>query len=202
MALVGWRGASIVFGVAAILIALGVLMFVREHGTDRAARAGGSSLDALRRVVADRDLRWLYLTSVLGGGGRGLGVVNLFALIYLTRVIGLDDATSGLMYGAPDRVQRADTAPGRLAVRPVRAQAADHRRLPRRRVGFGVFILAGSSLSAVGRDRPDGPVHVRRGPQLQALLADISPPDRPRRLVRAVLHDGVRVGACGRRSTA
>ena len=40
--------------------------------------------DALRRVLADRDLRWLFLTSVLGGGGRGLGVVNLFALIYLT----------------------------------------------------------------------------------------------------------------------
>ena len=101
MALLGWRGVSIVFGVAAIVIALGVLTFIREHGTDRAAaRAGGSSLDALRRVVADRDLRWLFLTSVLGGGGRGLGVVNLFALIYMTRVIGLDDATSGLMYGA------------------------------------------------------------------------------------------------------
>ena len=41
-----------------------------------ATRSGGS--------VRDRDLRWLYLTSVLGGGGRGLGVVNLFVLIYLT----------------------------------------------------------------------------------------------------------------------
>ena len=35
-----------------------------------ATRSGGS--------LGDRDLRWLYLTSVLGGGGRGLGVVNLF----------------------------------------------------------------------------------------------------------------------------
>ena len=53
--------------------------------------AGGSSRDAFRRVLADRDMRWLFLTSVLGGGGRGLGVVNLFALIYLTRVLGLDE---------------------------------------------------------------------------------------------------------------
>ena len=50
---------------------------------------------AFGRILRDRDLRWLYLTSVLGGGGRGLGVVNLFALIYLTQVIGLDEATSG-----------------------------------------------------------------------------------------------------------
>ena len=52
IALVGWRGVSIVFGCAAALIALAILAFVREHGTDRvAAVAGGSSRDALRRVV-------------------------------------------------------------------------------------------------------------------------------------------------------
>ena len=68
---------SVVFGVAAMVIALAILVLVREHGTDRqAARAGGSSLDALRHVMADRDLRWVFLTSVLGGGGRGLGVVD------------------------------------------------------------------------------------------------------------------------------
>src|SRR5947207_7911323 len=101
IAIWGWRGASIAFGLPAIAIAMAILILIRESGTDRAAaRAGGSVADAFRRVLRDRDLRWLYLTSVLGGGGRGLGVVNLFALIYLTKVIGLDDATSGLMYGA------------------------------------------------------------------------------------------------------
>ncbi|HEY6058601.1 MAG TPA: MFS transporter, partial [Candidatus Limnocylindrales bacterium] len=90
----GWRGAAIVFGVPAIVIALGILAWVRETGADRAAAlAGGSVRDGFRRIVQSRDLLWLYLTSVLGGGGRGLGVVNLFALIYLTRVIGLDEGT-------------------------------------------------------------------------------------------------------------
>ncbi|MEJ7696479.1 MAG: MFS transporter [Candidatus Limnocylindrales bacterium] len=99
--LIGWRGVSVVFGLAAVIIALGILLLLREDGTDRAAAlAGGSTVDALRRVLADRDLRWIFATSVLGGGGRGLGVVNLFVLIYLTRVIGLDESTSGLMYGA------------------------------------------------------------------------------------------------------
>src|SRR5512142_76943 len=97
----GWRGAAIVFGVPAIVIALGILAWVRETGTDRAAAtAAGSVRSAFGRVVRDVNLRWLYLTSVLGGGGRGLGVVNLFVLIYLTKVLGIDDTTSNLMYGA------------------------------------------------------------------------------------------------------
>jgi hypothetical protein len=37
--------------------------------------------------------------------------VNLFALIYLTRVIGLDEGTSGAHVRRADRLQRADAAP-------------------------------------------------------------------------------------------
>ena len=37
IAAVGWRGASIVFGLPAIAIAIAILLFVRERGTDRAA---------------------------------------------------------------------------------------------------------------------------------------------------------------------
>ena len=74
-----WR--VVIFGLPAVAIALAILLFVRERGTDRAAaRAEGSVRAAFGRILRDRDLRWLYLTSVLGGGGRGLGVVNLFAL--------------------------------------------------------------------------------------------------------------------------
>ena len=178
MALLGWRGVSIVFGVAAIVIALGVLTFIREHGTDRAAaRAGGSSLDALRRVVADRDLRWLFLTSVLGGGGRGLGVVNLFALIYLTRVIGLDDATSGLMYGAlivfsvPIPLL-AGWLSDRFGRKPLIILA-----YLGGAVGFVVFILGGSSLVWLWAGIVImGLFSFAESPQLQALLADIAPP--------------------------
>ena len=97
----GWRGTSILFGIPAVVIAVAILLLIRERGTDRAAAvAHGNVRDALKQVFRDRDLRWLYLTSVLGGGGRGLGVANLFALLYLTKVIHLDDATSNAMYGA------------------------------------------------------------------------------------------------------
>jgi MFS family permease len=178
LAQVGWRAVSLVLGLCAVLIALGILAFVREQGTDRAAAvAGGSSRDALRRVLADRDLRWLFLTSVLGGGGRGLGVVNLFALLYMTRVLGLDPATSGLMYGAlivfsvpmpllagwlSDRVGRKP-----LIIAAYLGGA----------FGFVVFILAGSSLVWLWAGIVlMGLFSFAESPQLQALLADISPP--------------------------
>ena len=178
IAAVGWRGASIFFGMPAIAVAVLILIFVRERGTDRvAARAGGSVRSALRHVVADRDLRWLYLTSALGGGGRGLGVVNLFALIYLTQVLGLSEATAGLMYGVlivfsvpmpliagwlSDRVGRKPLIIG------VYVGGA---------VGFLVFLAAGTNMLGLWLGIAlMGLFSFAESPQLQALLADIAPP--------------------------
>ena len=178
LAWVGWRGASVVFGVAAILIALLILGLVREHGTDRAAAvARGSSRDALSQVIADRDLRWLFLTSVLGGGGRGLGVVNLFVLIYLTRVIGLDEGTSGLMYGAlivfsVPMPLVAGWLSDRFGRKPLIIGA-----YLGGAVGFAVFLLAGSSMVGLWIGIAImGLFSFAESPQLQALLADIAPP--------------------------
>ncbi len=178
IALIGWRGTSAVFGVAAIAVAVAILVLVREHGSDRAAAvAGGSSRDALRRVLADSDLRWVFLTSVLGGGGRGLGVVNLFVLIYLTRVLGFDAATSGLMYGAlivfsVPMPLVAGWLSDRWGRKPLIIAA-----YLGGAIGFGVFILGGSSLVWlwVGIVLM-GLFSFAESPQLQALLADIAPP--------------------------
>jgi MFS family permease len=178
LVLIGWRGVSIVFGVATALVALGILALAREHGTDRAAAvAEGTTREALRRVLADRDLRWIFLTSVLGGGGRGLGVVNLFVLIHLTLVIGLDAATSGFMYGAlivfsVPMPLLAGWLSDRLGRKPLIVAA-----YLGGAIGFGVFILAGSSLPWlwVGITLM-GLFSFAESPQLQALLADIAPP--------------------------
>ena len=178
IAIVGWRGASIAFGLPAIAVAVLILLLVRERGTDRAAAvASGTVRAAFGRILRDRDLRWLYLTSALGGGGRGLGVVNLFALIYMTRVLHLDDATSGLMYGAlivfsvpvplvagwlSDRVGRKPLIVG------VYLGGA---------VGFVVFLAAGSSLLWLWIGIVlMGLFTFAESPQLQALLGDIAPP--------------------------
>ena len=187
IAAVGWRGASIVFGLPAIAIAILILLFVRERGTDRAAAlASGTVRSAFGRILHDRDLLWLYLTSALGGGGRGLGVVNLFALIYMTRVLHLDEGTSGLMYGAlivfsvpmplvagwlSDRIGRKPLIIG------VYLGGA---------IGFVVFLAAGSSLVWLWVGIvADGPVHVLREPAAPGAPRRHRAAVDPRRVVRA-----------------
>ncbi len=175
---IGWRWTVVLFGVPAIAIALGILLFVRETGADRAAAvAHGSVRQAFRTILGDSAHRWIYLASVLGGGGRGLGVVNLFALLYLTSVIGLDEGTAGLMYGAlivfsvpaplvagwlSDRVGRKPVIIG------VYVGGA---------IGFALFLLVGSSLAGLWLGIVVmGMFSFAESPQLQALLADIAPP--------------------------
>jgi MFS transporter, FSR family, fosmidomycin resistance protein len=178
IAAVGWRGASVVFGLPAVAVGIAMLLLVRERGTDRAAAlASGTLGEAFGRILRDRDLRWLYLTSALGGGGRGLGVVNLFALVYMTQVLHLDEATSGLMYGAlivfsvpmpliagwlSDRIGRKPLIIG------VYIGGA---------VAFAVFLAAGTSIVwlCVGIALM-GLFTFAESPQLQALLGDIAPP--------------------------
>jgi MFS family permease len=178
LAAFGWRGVSIALGLLATVIAAGVLTLVREAGTDQAAaRAGGTSLDALRRVVADRNLRWVFLTSILGGGGRGLGVVNLFALIYLTRVLHLDATTSGVMYGALILFSVplplvAGWLSDRFGRKPLIIAA-----YVGGAIGFGVFIVGGTSLVWLWAGIVImGLFSFAESPQLQALLADLTPP--------------------------
>ena len=176
IATIGWRWTVVVFGVPAVLIAIAILLFVRESGVDRrAASAHGSVRDAFRTVLRDPSHRWIYLASVLGGGGRGLGVVNLFALLYLTSVIGLTSPTTDVMYGAlivlsvpmpliagwlSDRIGRRPVIIG------VYVGGA---------IAFAVFLLVGSSIAGLWLLLM-GLFSFAESPQLQALLADLAPP--------------------------
>ena len=174
----GWRWVVVLFGIPAVVVALAILIFVRETGVDRrAALAHGSVRDAFAAVLRDPDHRWIYLASVLGGGGRGLGIVNLFALAYLTFVIGLPEGTTNLMYGAlivlsvpmpliagwlSDRVGRRPVIIG------VYLGGA---------IAFVVFLLVGSSLAGLWLGIVlMGLFSFAESPQLQALLADVADP--------------------------
>jgi MFS family permease len=173
----GWRETVIVFGIPAVVIALAILLLVKESGEDQAAAvAHGSVREAFTKILHDADHRWIYLASVLGGGGRGLGVVNLFALLYLSRVLQLPQGTTDWMYNAlivfsvpmpliagwlSDRIGRKPVIIG------VYVGGA---------IGFVLFLLVGSNLAGLWAGIVVmGLFSFAESPQLQALLADIAP---------------------------
>jgi MFS family permease len=173
-----WRWVVVLFGVPAIVIALAILILVRESGVDReAAVAHGSVKEAFRTILRDPDHRWIYLASVLGGGGRGLGVVNLFALLYLTSVIGIPPPLSDVMYGvlivlSVPMPLIAGWLSDRLGRRPVIIGVYIGGA-----VAFAVFMLVGSWFAGLWLGiLLMGLFSFAESPQLQALLADIAPP--------------------------
>ncbi len=176
--LLGWRWVVVLFGLPAVVVAIAILLLVRESGVDRkAARAHGSVRDAFAAVLRDADHGWIYLASVLGGGGRGLGVVNLFALAYLTIVIGLPDATSNAMYGALIVLSVpmplvAGWLSDRIGRRPVIIGV-----YVGGTIAFAAFLLAGQSLIGLWIGIVlMGLFTFAESPQLQALLADVADP--------------------------
>src|SRR4029079_11649920 len=120
---------------------------------------------------------WVYLASILGGGGRGLGVVNLFALLYLSEVLLLPESTYGAMYGAlivfsvpmplvagwlSDRIGRKPVIIGGYIGGTI---------------GVVIFLCARSALAVLWAGiLVMGLFSFAESPQLQALLADIAPP--------------------------
>ena len=177
LAVAGWRGASIVFGIPAALIALAMFRWIRETGADRlAAIRQGSVRAAARTVWADHRIRRTYVASVFGGGGRGLGVANLFALLYVTHVLKLPESTTNVMYAglivlSVPMPLVAGWLSDRVGRRPIILGA-----YVGGAVGFVTFIAAGSSLLGLWVGIAImGLFSFAESPQLQALLADVVP---------------------------
>jgi MFS family permease len=174
---IGWRWTVVLFGVPAVLIALAIFALVRESGADRAAaRAHGSVRSAYGEVLRDRDLWLVYLSAAIGGGGRGLGVLNVFVPLYLAIVLGIDAPTVALMY----TVLVIGSVPGPV----VAGWLSD--RLGRKPLIIGAYLAGAASLALfalAGADRPLlwlaivllSTFNFVESPQLQALLADIAP---------------------------
>jgi MFS family permease len=173
----GWRGVSIIVGVPAALIGLAILRWVRETGADRiAAIEHGSVRSAAIASWRNPIVRRAYLASIFGGGGRGLGVANLYALLYVTEVLHLPTDTTNLMYAglivlSVPMPLVAGWLSDKVGRRPIILGA-----YVGGAVGFLAFILAGSSLVGLWIGIAImGLFSFAESPQLQALLADVVP---------------------------
>jgi MFS family permease len=175
----GWRGSVLVLGLASLVVAGSILVLVRERPRDAGEDGFGTPVRRLyRRVIADRDMRWLFAAATLGAGSRGLGVLNIFVPLYLDQVIGLDPTTLGLMYG----LLLAASVPGPL----VAGWLSD--RVGRKPVILAVYLAGAASLVlfvVAGGNLVWLWVGVLalsltsfvESPQLQALVADMATPE-------------------------
>ncbi len=174
----GWRWTVVLFGVPAILIALAIFLFVRESGTDRAAaRAYGSLRSALRAVGHDRNLVLVFISGMLGGGGRGLGVLNVFVPLYLGLVLHLDATTVTLMYTALVIL----SVPGPIVAGSLSDRFGRKPLILAAYIGGAgalvAFLLAGDNVTLLWvAILFMGVFNFVESPQLQALLGDLSPP--------------------------
>jgi MFS family permease len=174
----GWRPTVVIFGLPAIAIAIGIWLFVGESGEDRAAaRAYGSLRSAFSAVLRDRDLVLVFASAAVGGGGRGLGVLNVFVPLYLFFVLGLDSTTVALMY----TVLVIGSVPGPIVAGRLSDRFGRKPLIIGAYVGGAVtlvlFVLAGNNLPLLWLSIVLMSVfNFVESPQLQALLSDLTPP--------------------------
>ena len=177
IATAGWQPAVLLVGMPAIVVAVLILIVVRESGADRAmARAYGSSRQAYRDVFRERDLRWLFVASSVAAAGRGLGTVTTFVPLYLALTLGLNATTVTLMYtlllvGSVPGPLVAGWASDRLGHKPVLVATY--------LLGAGSIVLlvvAGSTIPVVWLAIGLMSAFIfEESSLLQALLADVAP---------------------------
>jgi len=178
IATLGWRPTVVIFGLPAIAIAVLIWLLVGESGTDRvAARAYGSVRSAFRAVFRDRDLVLVFLSAAMGGGARGLGVLNIFVPIYLTFVLHLDTTTVALMY----TVLVVGSVPGPIVAGSLSDRFGRKPLIIGAYIGgaasLALFVLAGDNLLLMWLAIILLSIfNFVESPQLQALLSDLTPP--------------------------
>ena len=95
----GWRTAVLVLVGPAIIAGAALLLTVRERVTAvRERTAWQDILEGSRQVRRSRNLLLIFVTSLIGAGGRGLGVVTLVVPLYLKLHLHLSNATVAELY--------------------------------------------------------------------------------------------------------
>jgi MFS family permease len=182
IATVGWQATLALFGVPAIVIGVLIGALVRDAGqVERAAaREHGSYARHVREILGHSEVRWIIAAAMVAAGGRGLGILAPFMLLYMRGPLGLDDATTTWLY--------ALLLVGAIVGPLVAGIVSD--RFGRRRTLVAYYLVSAAGILAflaVGANLwllvplliPFGGSVFSESPVLQAYLADRAP--RPAR---------------------
>jgi len=101
IATLGWRAALLIFAI--IAAAVGVLIiFTLDESTAEHADAPSTgthgSWAKIKTIFASRNIQFIFITSIIAAGGRGLGVLITWIPIYLQNGLGIDPAYSGILF--------------------------------------------------------------------------------------------------------
>jgi FSR family fosmidomycin resistance protein-like MFS transporter len=98
----GWRVTTILFAAPAIVVGLAMCILLRDprQATATATRANGSFWKDSRIAIANVNLRWILVASVVAAGGSGHGVVSTFLPLYLSHNLGMAPTAVGFVFTA------------------------------------------------------------------------------------------------------
>jgi MFS family permease len=178
LATLGWQATLALFGLPAIVVGILIALVVREEsaGHREATRAQGSFLGQLGQILRRGDLRLILGAALVASGGRGLGILAPFLLLYLRGPLGIDEGSTVWLY--------ALLLVGAMVGPLLAGWLSD--RLGRRRVLVAYYLLSAAGILAflaAGANvwllapllLPFGAAVFSESPVLQAYLADRAP---------------------------
>lgn len=97
----GWRSALFIFGMIAVVVGV-LIMFTLDETAATYADAPVSGLHGswakIKSIFASHNIQFIFITSIIAAGGRGLGVLITWIPIYLQNGLGLDLNYSGILF--------------------------------------------------------------------------------------------------------
>lgn len=96
----GWRVTTILFALPAILVGMGMCIWLKDPAAAKPAEARQptSFWEDSGQAIGNRNLRWILIAAVVAAGGSGHGIIASFLPLYLTHSLGMTVPAVGLIF--------------------------------------------------------------------------------------------------------
>lgn len=97
----GWRAALVIFAIIAAVVGILIMFTLDESAaeySDVQTVGTHGSWAKIKTIFASRNIQFIFITSIIAAGGRGLGVLTTWMPTYLHNRLGLDLNYSGILF--------------------------------------------------------------------------------------------------------